>query len=101
MDNVLADDEEVRERGISSTTKRSQSPPHALERSFSECTRSEQRRNRQILFACNVLTSFLYVGATLGWGPMQLMVSRDYPTNKVVDIIHKQHPQLIMVFDYQ
>ena len=33
-----------------------------------------QIRTRNYLYVFNVLTTFLFVGATLGWGPMQLMV---------------------------
>ena len=35
----------------------------------------KQQRDRRCLFVFNVLTTFLFVGATLGWGPMQLLVS--------------------------
>ena len=31
-------------------------------------------QNRKILYVLNILTTFLFVGASLGWGPMQLMV---------------------------
>ena len=41
----------------------------------SERTLAKQRRRRQALLVINVLTTFLFTGAMLGLGPMQLMVS--------------------------
>jgi len=36
-----------------------------------------QQRRRIGLFCFAVLYTFLYIGALFGWGPMQLLVSRD------------------------
>ena len=35
-------------------------------------------QNRKVLYVLNILTTFLFVGASLGWGPMQLMVRRGW-----------------------
>jgi hypothetical protein len=57
--------------------------PHALKKRLSQRTLDRQRRQRKALFVVNALTTLLFVGASLGWGPMQLMVctKRNYERN--------------------
>jgi hypothetical protein len=54
--------------------------PHALKKRVSAQTLNRQRRQRRALFITNTLTTFLFVGASLGWGPMQQMVCNNKPS---------------------
>lgn len=51
----------------------------------------KQRRDRRILVTINVLTTFLFMGALCGWGPIQLMVSEYLDNCSSTDVALKHH----------
>lgn len=60
--------------GVVKQPKKRGSHPLALRKRVSERSLQKQSRQRHALFVINAITMFLFVGAALGWGPMQLMV---------------------------
>jgi hypothetical protein len=59
---------------VPSVSQRPLRHPHGLRKGKSRAEEQKEQRDRMILFVCSCLTTFLFVGAMLGWGQMQLMV---------------------------